>query len=131
MSTESRDVLVRAAREMLRWDQERLAKKSGVGLITVRRFETGRTIGEATIKMLMDALRQSGVAFIGQTTIDGLMVREGVALEPRAKRLARPAKRKRRTKEQIAADDAVKRIGNTAAPGPAAKPKSAKGEGIA
>lgn len=106
MSSESRDVLVRTARELLRWDQERLSEASGVKLITLRRFETGSTVRETTVQSLFRALEKAGVVFIGETSIEGVKVREGVAVKPRAQRLARPEPRRRRTKAQIEAERA-------------------------
>ena len=65
MEPEATDTLVRAARELLRWDQKLLAEKAKVGVATVRRFETGAQVGPEIVEAISRALRKAGVAFIG------------------------------------------------------------------
>ena len=63
----------RAARALLNWTQETLARKVGVALKTVRDFETGRrkplTIVRSSIKQ---ALEQAGIEFLDD---DGLRLK--------------------------------------------------------
>jgi len=55
----------RAARALLGWNQDELAKSAGVGVVTVRMFEAGKTKPvRATLKVLRDALDAGGVQFI-------------------------------------------------------------------
>jgi transcriptional regulator with XRE-family HTH domain len=55
----------RAARALLGWSQEKLAREAHVGVVTVRTFEAGRTQPvPATLKAMRDALAAAGVEFI-------------------------------------------------------------------
>lgn len=84
--------LVRAARELLRWDQKTLAEQSGVGIATVRRFETGAAIGARSAARIAAALRAGGVMFIGAgEAVHGIV--EGVALDASGVPLEAPARR--------------------------------------
>jgi len=57
----------RAARALLGWNQDRLAESAGVGVVTVRMFEAGKTKPvRATLKVLRDALESAGVEFIAE-----------------------------------------------------------------
>ncbi len=64
----------RAARALLNWTQETLARKVGVALKTVRDFETGRRkplqIVRSSIKQ---ALEQAGIEFLDS---DGLRLKK-------------------------------------------------------
>ena len=54
----------RAARSLLSWTQEDLAKKSVVGLNTIRKFEGGKTSPHSsTLKLLRDAFEAVGIEF--------------------------------------------------------------------
>ena len=87
MAEEVNERLVRAARELLRWDQTLLAEKADVGVATVRRFETGAQVRPEKVAAISHALRNAGVAFIGAGVSPGGLV-EGVALTTSARPLA-------------------------------------------
>ncbi len=56
---------LRAARVLLGWRQNDLAKKAGVGTGTVNRAEKGEKLPRPfTMKLLEDTLRQAGVKFV-------------------------------------------------------------------
>lgn len=71
----------RAARALLDWSAQKLADKAGVGVATVRRYEAGASIAEASMSAIETALRQAGVTFIatGETSRSG---GQGVRLTP-------------------------------------------------
>ena len=59
---------IRAARQLIRTTADQLAKSSGVGLATIRRFElmTGVPSGNARLlESIQRSLEESGVEFIG------------------------------------------------------------------
>jgi transcriptional regulator with XRE-family HTH domain len=60
---------VRAAKAMLRWSGEDLARASGVSLSSIRRVESSEGVPEAqnmrTLAAIKTALEQAGVEFIG------------------------------------------------------------------
>ena len=59
---------LRAARQLIRLTAENLAKASGVGVATIRRFElmSGVPSGNArTVEALQKALEKAGIEFIG------------------------------------------------------------------
>lgn len=59
---------LRAARQLIRLTADDLAKISGVGVATIRRFElmTGVPSGNArTVEALQKALEKAGIEFIG------------------------------------------------------------------
>ena len=84
---------VRAARELLRWSQDDLHKRSEVGLATIRRFETGNAISEERKDKIVATLSSAGVIFFGRLEIEGVKVARGVALRPSARPKKAPAKR--------------------------------------
>lgn len=88
MKIEASDTLIRAARELLRWDQKELAKRAKVGLATLRRFESGSKINPDRVEAILDALRTAGVAFFGPESPE-IACREGVALTTAGKPLER------------------------------------------
>ena len=88
------DRLIRAARELLRWDQERLAAEAGVGSATVKRFESGISVDDASVAKMTAALEKAGVVFIPRFSIAGLDIVEGLALKASAKP-ERPRRRAR------------------------------------
>lgn len=89
---DANDRLVRAARELLRWDQEQLADRAGVGLATVRRYERGKRVTAENAGKISAALRAAGVAFIDPSSSRELV--EGVALTRHARPFDAPAERK-------------------------------------
>ena len=59
---------IRAARALLRWSADDLAKSSGVGVATIRRIELGEGVPSSnarTLESLKKALELVGVEFIG------------------------------------------------------------------
>lgn len=55
----------RAARGLLNWTQDDLAKAASVGVVTVRQFETEKAAPRpATLTVLRQALEAAGVQFI-------------------------------------------------------------------
>lgn len=55
----------RAARGLLSWTQEDLAKKSAVGLNTIRKFERNKTSPHrTTLKVLKETFEKAGIEFI-------------------------------------------------------------------
>jgi transcriptional regulator with XRE-family HTH domain len=58
---------IRAARALIRWSAEDLARESGVGLSTIRRIETADGVPSASAKnlaALQKALADAGVIFV-------------------------------------------------------------------
>lgn len=55
----------RAARGLLRWTQEELARKSRVSVVTIRNFEAEKTANpqNSTLKLLEITFDQEGVEF--------------------------------------------------------------------
>lgn len=92
MDFEPTDTVIRAARELLRWDQDMLAARAKVGIATLRRFEGGGDISDEKIEAIVAALQSAGVAFLGPKTrrVD---VKSGVALTDAAIPEQRPPKR--------------------------------------
>lgn len=89
MDTTDDETLVKAARQLLRWSQELLSKESGVGLATVRRFESGTRIREALLEKLFATLRTHGAWFLRDVSVDGVKLGVAVGLRPGAKRMPR------------------------------------------
>lgn len=54
----------RAARALLGWTIAELADAAGVGVMTVNRFESGKTISAASALALENAIRSAGVILI-------------------------------------------------------------------
>lgn len=72
---------IRAARALLRWSAEDLAKNANIGIATIRRFEIQDGIPSGQIRILealKSALEAAGIEFIG-TPEEGA----GVRLSPR------------------------------------------------
>lgn len=60
---------IRAARALVRWSAEDLARESGVGLSTIRRMEAAEGVPAASARNLaaiQDALEKAGVQFIAK-----------------------------------------------------------------
>jgi transcriptional regulator with XRE-family HTH domain len=83
--------VIKAARELLRWTQRRLADEAKCGVATLRRYETGDRISEEIVANLFAALEGAGVMIIKKDVpvADG-EVAIGVALRPWAKPEERP-----------------------------------------
>ena len=59
---------IRAARALLKWSAEDLAKKAGVGIATVRRFELDKGVPSGQVRILgalKATLEAGGIDFIG------------------------------------------------------------------
>lgn len=60
---------IRAAKAMLKWSGEDLAKKAGVSLSTIRRIESHAGVPEgqnmSTVMAIKNALEKAGIEFIG------------------------------------------------------------------
>jgi transcriptional regulator with XRE-family HTH domain len=54
---------IKAARSLLNWKQPDLAKAAGVGVATVKRFETGATPIPVVRAAIVTALEKAGVIF--------------------------------------------------------------------
>lgn len=54
----------RAARALLDWSAQTLADKARVGVATVRRYESGQVIADASLVAIETALSAAGVAFV-------------------------------------------------------------------
>jgi transcriptional regulator with XRE-family HTH domain len=55
---------VRAARGLLNWSAQNLAKAANLGLSTIQRFEGGGVITAANLAAIRSALEAAGVEFI-------------------------------------------------------------------
>ncbi|MFZ1108408.1 MAG: helix-turn-helix transcriptional regulator [Rhodomicrobium sp.] len=58
---------IKAARALLRMDQDELARRAGVSVTTIRRLEAAKgeyAVAEATAAGVRNALREAGVEFI-------------------------------------------------------------------
>ena len=59
---------IRAARALIKWSADDLAKASGVGVATIRRFESAPGIPSGQLRvleMVRIALQNAGIEFIG------------------------------------------------------------------
>lgn len=55
----------RAARALLDWSQQQLADAAGIGVVTLRQFETGGTLPrQATMEALMNCIETAGVELL-------------------------------------------------------------------
>ena len=73
-----RAVQLKAARALLRWNQDQLAEASGVGPATIKRMETREgSIGGYAEKVwkVQRALEEAGIIFIEEDDLDGVGVR--------------------------------------------------------
>jgi transcriptional regulator with XRE-family HTH domain len=73
---------IRAARALLRWSAENLAKNSGVGVATIRRLELTEGIPSSnaqTLDLIKKTFESAGVEFLGNPE-DGA----GVRFKPRS-----------------------------------------------
>jgi transcriptional regulator with XRE-family HTH domain len=68
----------RAARALLQWSQDDLARKAGVNAVTVRHFENEKSsLQRASISVMRQALTKAGVVFIDE----GHRVGPGVGMQ--------------------------------------------------
>lgn len=66
----------RAARALIKWNQQRLAEAAGIGIATLTLFENGATAARpATVEVLERALRDAGVIFLDEGEGGGAGVR--------------------------------------------------------
>ena len=59
---------IRAARALLKWSAEDLAKEAGVGIATIRRFELDKGVPSGQVRILgalKTTLEAGGIEFIG------------------------------------------------------------------
>ncbi|WP_288338466.1 helix-turn-helix transcriptional regulator [uncultured Sphingomonas sp.] len=54
----------RAARALLDWSAQQLADQAGIGVATVRRFESGSVVAASSVEAMMSSLGAAGIAFI-------------------------------------------------------------------
>ena len=102
MDTDTKRRIVRAARELLQWDQGKFAAALKVGTATLKRFEAGYAASEQSVDLMLSGLAPIGVIVIERSSIGGLEVLAGVALltsaeigDPRQTRVdAKPGVRK-------------------------------------
>jgi len=69
---------IRAARALIHWSQEDLAKKAGIGVATVRRIEVGDGLvsgNVTTVFRIQKALERAGIRFTTDDESDGIGVR--------------------------------------------------------
>jgi transcriptional regulator with XRE-family HTH domain len=69
---------LRAARALLSWHQDELAKKAKIGLATLQRLERGRGVLAAhvsTVVKLQTTLEKAGIRFFDQDDHGGIGVR--------------------------------------------------------
>jgi transcriptional regulator with XRE-family HTH domain len=71
----------RAARIMAGLSALELAKKAGVGIATIKRFESGLAVQPSTVEAVVAAFTDAGIAFIaaGDRSLEG---GEGVRIAP-------------------------------------------------
>jgi transcriptional regulator with XRE-family HTH domain len=74
----------RAARGLLRWTQNDLAKEAGVSQLTVRNFEAEKTSPtRATLDVIQRAFERAGVEFIGESGVCLTEISHGGKATPR------------------------------------------------
>jgi transcriptional regulator with XRE-family HTH domain len=69
---------LRAARALLSWHQDELAKKAKIGLATLQRLERGQGVLAAhvsTVVKLQNTLEKAGIRFFDQDEQGGIGVR--------------------------------------------------------
>jgi transcriptional regulator with XRE-family HTH domain len=77
----------RAARGLLDWSQQDLAKRSGVGIVTIRQLESGiHQPRRATLSVVRQSLETAGVEFIDENGGGaGVRLKKAGAKPPKAK----------------------------------------------
>jgi len=87
---------LRAARSILGWTRQDLAKKSGVPAVTIRGFESlGADSKLSTIHKMRRALEAGGVIFLDPTQLEGPGVRLEIKKEGGARYAIDGARKKR------------------------------------
>ena len=72
---------IRAARALLGWLQQRLADVSGVGIMTVKRYEAGEPIRKSSREAVVKALIANRIVFVERgAVIDDVAIETGVAV---------------------------------------------------
>jgi transcriptional regulator with XRE-family HTH domain len=85
---------IKAARALLRMEQEELARRAGVSISTIRRLEGAsgeRMVAETTTGAVRSALEEAGVEFIHQGVSLKAKTAEGEKLLERLRGIARRA----------------------------------------
>jgi transcriptional regulator with XRE-family HTH domain len=54
----------RAARALLDWSAQQLADQAGIGVATVRRFESGSAVAPSSVEAMIVTLSAAGITFI-------------------------------------------------------------------
>jgi transcriptional regulator with XRE-family HTH domain len=99
--------LLRAARELLDWDQPRLAQESGCSLSTVARIERGDAgHWEDTRAKLVETMEAAGVEFLPQTETKGAGVRWSTP-DRQAEHVIKDYRRERRAAKRQASKNAT------------------------
>lgn len=97
--------LLRAGRELLDWDQRRLAEISGCSISTVIRIERGDAgHWEDTREKLVETMEAAGVTFIDQTEAQGAGVRWATP-QAQAENVVKDYRRERRAAKRQASRD--------------------------
>jgi transcriptional regulator with XRE-family HTH domain len=57
---------IKAARALIGWSQDELAKKAGIGIVTIKRFESSDVLAGTlnSLRKIEAAFREAGVEFI-------------------------------------------------------------------
>lgn len=80
--------MIRAARELLGWTQDKLGLEAGLVRNTVATLERGKVrISPESRARVLEALRKAGVRFVDGLDVDGVHIR-GVVVEVRETRRA-------------------------------------------
>lgn len=104
MSAKVPGKLIRAARELLDWNQSKLAEMADCSLATVMRIELGESSHfEETRERIITVMEASGVKFIPSTTEDGAGVKWASPEDQARLQLlnARRGQRATKTKEPV------------------------------
>ena len=92
--------LSRAARAILNWSMEDLAKLIGVGITTVRDYENGsRAPRKLTILAIAAAFHDEGIEFVGgEGQVPGILVHRPELLNNPPPQRAKPEKPRKKTR---------------------------------
>ena len=72
----------RAARALLKWKQDELARRASVGVATVRTFEVGKSAPhDSTLRLLKETFEKAGVEFIAKGEVPQHPAGPGVRLK--------------------------------------------------
>ncbi|WP_298090040.1 helix-turn-helix transcriptional regulator [uncultured Sphingomonas sp.] len=63
----------RAARALLGWSAQQVADAGGIGIATVKRFESGQSVQDASVERVKACLEVAGIRFLveGQSSPKG------------------------------------------------------------